>query len=81
MLRKVFGPKSDKLTVKWNRMRREEFHDEEFHDLYCTQNITKMIKSKITGRTVHVARVVQRRGAHNSGHLENVCVDKRIILK
>jgi hypothetical protein len=39
-LRRIFGPKGDKLTGKWRKP-----HNEELHDLYCSPNIVRVIKS------------------------------------
>ena len=40
VLRKIFGPKRDKVTAKWRKV-----HNEELHDLYCSLNIVRVIKS------------------------------------
>jgi hypothetical protein len=34
VLRKIFGPKRDKVTGDWRK-----WHNEELHDLYCSPNI------------------------------------------
>jgi hypothetical protein len=43
-LREVFGPKWDEVTGEWRRL-----HNEELNDLYCSQNIIRMNKSRRTG--------------------------------
>jgi hypothetical protein len=42
VLRRIFGPKRDEVTVKWRRL-----HNEELNDLYCSPNIVWVNKSKI----------------------------------
>ena len=39
VLRKIFGPKRDKVTVEWRKL-----HIEELNDLYCSPNIVRVIK-------------------------------------
>ena len=39
MLRRIFGPKKDEVTVKWRKL-----YNEELHDLYLSPNIVHMIK-------------------------------------
>jgi len=38
-LRRIFGPKSDKVTVQWRKV-----HNEELNGLYCSPNIVQVIK-------------------------------------
>jgi hypothetical protein len=38
MLRRIFGPKRDKLTVGWRRQ-----HNEELHNLYSSTNMIRVI--------------------------------------
>ena len=40
MLRRLFGPKRDKVTEEWKNL-----HNEEVGDLYCSPNIVRVIKS------------------------------------
>jgi hypothetical protein len=40
-LRTIFGPKRDEMTGDWRKL-----HNEELHNLYCTPNIIRMIKSR-----------------------------------
>ena len=42
VLRKIFWPKRDKVTVKCSRL-----HNEEVNELYSSSNIIPVIKSKI----------------------------------
>jgi hypothetical protein len=39
MLRRVFGPKREEVTVEWRKL-----HIEELNDLYCSPNIVRVIK-------------------------------------
>jgi hypothetical protein len=41
MLRKIFGPKRDEVTGEWRRL-----HNEEFNDLYCSPNVTRVINQE-----------------------------------
>jgi len=41
VLRRIFGPKRDKVTGEWRRL-----HKEELNDLYTTPNIIQVIKSR-----------------------------------
>jgi hypothetical protein len=51
VLRRIFGPKTDKIIGEWRKL-----HNEELHDVYSSPNIMQMIKSKM--RWVgHVARI------------------------
>jgi hypothetical protein len=55
VVRNIFGPKRDEEKGYWRRQ-----HNEEFHDLYSSLNITRVIKSR-TRWTGHVARMGERR--------------------
>ena len=59
VLRKIFGPKRDEITMEWSRLR-----DEELNDLYFSPNIMRMIKSGRMGWNGHVARMGERRGVY-----------------
>ena len=37
--RRIFGPKRDEVTGEWRKLRNEELND-----LYCSPNITQVIK-------------------------------------
>jgi hypothetical protein len=67
-LRKIFGPKSDKLTGEWRRL-----HNEKPYDLYTSPNI-QVIKSRRVVWVEHGAYVGDRRGACRVlvGRLEGV---------
>jgi hypothetical protein len=42
VLRRIFGPKRDKVTGEW-----KQFHNEELYDLYSSPNIVWVIKSRM----------------------------------
>jgi len=50
VLRRIFGLKRDKVTGEWRKL-----HNEELHDLYCSPNIVRMIKSRRMKSWGHVA--------------------------
>jgi len=41
VLRRVFGPKRDEITVEWRKL-----HNEEFRDLYTLPNFVRVVKSR-----------------------------------
>jgi hypothetical protein len=41
VLRKIFGPKKEKITVEWRTLRHEELHV-----LYSSRSIIRMIKDE-----------------------------------
>jgi hypothetical protein len=55
VLRKIFGPKREE-DVSWRKL-----HNDQFHDLYSSLNIVRVIKSRWAG---HVARMGTGRGAY-----------------
>ena len=62
VLRRVFGPKRDKVTGEWRKL-----HNEEFRDLYSLPNIVQVVKSNGMRWAGHVARMGEERGAQGSG--------------
>ena len=58
VLRKIFGRKTDEVTVEWRRL-----HSKKLHDRYCLPNTIRVIKSRRMKRAVHVARMAERRDA------------------
>jgi hypothetical protein len=56
---RIFGPKRDEVTGDWRKL-----HNEELHNLYFSQNIIRMIKSRRIRWAGHVARM----GAKKNGY-------------
>ena len=52
VLRRIFGPRRDKVTGEWRKL-----HNEELNDLYCSPNIVRVIKSRIMRWAGHIARM------------------------
>jgi hypothetical protein len=59
VLRRIFGPKNDKVTGDWRRL-----HNEELYDLYSSPNVIWVIKSRIMRWEGYVACIGNRRGAY-----------------
>ena len=57
VLRRIFGPRMDRVTGEWRKL-----HNEELNDLYYAPNIVRVIKSKIMRWMGYVARMVERGG-------------------
>jgi hypothetical protein len=84
VLRRIFGPKRDEVTGEWRRL-----HKEELNDLYSSQNIIRVIKSRRMRWAGHVARMGKREmyigfwwgDLREGDHLGNPGVDGKIILK
>ena len=58
-MRRIFGPKRDKVTSEWRKL-----HNEELNDLYSSPNIVRMVKSRRMRWAGHVARMRERRGVY-----------------
>jgi hypothetical protein len=58
VLRKIFGPKRDKVIGGWRKL-----HNEELHNLYCSPSIIRLIKSRRMRWTGRVARMGTERNA------------------
>jgi len=59
VLRRIFGPKRNKVTGEWGKL-----HNEELNDLYSSPNIVWVVKSRRMRRVGHVARMGERRGVY-----------------
>jgi len=59
VLRRIFGPKKDKVTGEWRKL-----HNDELNDLYSSPNIVPIIKSRRMRQAGHVARMGERKGAY-----------------
>ena len=53
------GLKRDEMTGEWRRL-----HREELHDMYCSLNAVRAIKSRRMKLAEHVARTGDGRGAY-----------------
>ena len=62
MLRRIFGPKRDKVTQEWGKL-----HSEELNDLYCSPNIVRVIKSRRMRWAGHVASMGRERRIQGFG--------------
>jgi hypothetical protein len=58
VLRRIFGPKKDKVTGGWRKL-----HNEELHGLYSSPSIIMAIKARRMRWAGHVASVGEVRGA------------------
>jgi hypothetical protein len=52
MLRRIFGPKRDKVTGEWRKL-----HNEELNDLFSSPNVFRVIRSRRMGWDGHVVRM------------------------
>jgi hypothetical protein len=59
VLRRIFAPKRDEVTEEWRKL-----HNEELHDLYSSQSIIRIIKSRRMRWADHVARIGEKRNAY-----------------
>ena len=59
VLRRVFGPKRDKVTAEWRKL-----HNEKLSDLYSLPNIVQVVKSRRMRWAGHVARMGEGRVVH-----------------
>jgi hypothetical protein len=55
MLRRISEPKRDEMVGCWGKL-----HDEEFHNLYSSPSIIRMIQSRRMRWLRHVARMPRR---------------------
>ena len=59
VLRRIFGPKRDRVTGEWKKL-----HNEELNDLYSSPNIVRVIKSRRMRWAGHVASMEEGRVVH-----------------
>jgi hypothetical protein len=52
VLRRIFGPERDQVTGGWRKL-----HNEEPHNVYSSQSITRLVKSRRMRWAGHVARM------------------------
>jgi hypothetical protein len=60
VLRRIYGPKRDKVTGDWRKL-----HNEELHGLYSSPSIVRVIKARRMRWAGHVACMGEVRGAYN----------------
>jgi hypothetical protein len=58
VLRRIFGPKRDEVTVEWRKIHNEELN------LYSSSNIIRVIKSRRMRLEGHVAGMGERRSVY-----------------
>jgi hypothetical protein len=78
VLRRIFGPKRDKVTEDWKTL-----HNEEHNNLYCSPNFIWVIKSRRMRWVEHVwvQTGFQWGDLRERYHLEDPDLNGRIILK
>ena len=59
VLRRIFGPRRDKVMGEWRRL-----HNEEPNDLYSSPNIVRVIKLRRMRWAGHVAHMGEERGVY-----------------
>jgi hypothetical protein len=59
MLRIIFGPKRDGVTGGWRKL-----HNEDFHNLYSSPSIIRIIKSRRMRWVGHVVRMGEKRNVY-----------------
>jgi hypothetical protein len=59
VLRRIFGPKRDGVTSGWRKL-----HNEELDNLYTSQSIIRIIKSRRMRWAGHVARIGEKRNMY-----------------
>jgi hypothetical protein len=83
VLRRIFGPKREE-DGSWRKL-----YNDELHNLYSSQNIVRVIKSRRMRWAGHVARMGEGRGVYTGfwlggpkaeNHWEDLGVDGRITL-
>jgi hypothetical protein len=81
VLRRIFGPKRDEVTLEWRKL-----HSEELHNLYSSPDIVRQIKSRRMRWTGQVACMGEERkmcrfwreSLKERDHLEDQGVDGRL---
>jgi hypothetical protein len=59
VLRRIFGPKRDRVTGGWRKL-----HSEELHNLYSSPSIIRIIKSRRMRWAGHVERMGEKRNVY-----------------
>jgi hypothetical protein len=58
VLRRIFGPKRNKVMEGWRKLHNE------LHNLYCSPSIIRIIKSRRMRWAGYVARMGEKRGVY-----------------
>jgi hypothetical protein len=59
VLGRIFGPRRDEVTGEWRKP-----HNEEFHDLYSSPSIIRIMMSRRMRWAGHIARMGKQRNAY-----------------
>jgi hypothetical protein len=59
VLRRIFGPKRNKVTEDWRKL-----HNEELHDLHTSHNIVQVIKLRRIRWVGHIVRMGEERDVY-----------------
>jgi hypothetical protein len=59
VLRRIFRPGGDEVTGDWRKL-----HNEEFHELYSSPSIIRIIKTRMMRWAGNVARMGEKRKAY-----------------
>jgi hypothetical protein len=59
VLRRLFGPKRDRVTGGWRKL-----HNEELHNFYSSPSIIRIMKSRRMRWAGHVARMGEKRNVY-----------------
>jgi hypothetical protein len=81
---RIFGPKRDELTGGWRKL-----HNEKLYNLYASQSIIRIIKSRRMRWARHVAQMGNKRNTYRywwesqkeGGHWEDQDIDGWTILE
>jgi len=60
VLRRIFGPRRDKVMGEWRRL-----HNEELNDFYSSPNIVRVIKSRRMRWAAHMERMGEKKGVYS----------------
>jgi hypothetical protein len=60
VLRRIFGPQRDEVAGGWRRL-----HNQEFHNLYASSNIVRVIKSRKIRWAGRIARMGKMRNGYH----------------
>jgi hypothetical protein len=64
LLRKIFGPKRNKVILEWGKL-----HNEELHNFYSSPSVITMIKSRREKRNAYEILVPNQKERHHQKDL------------